>query len=106
MFMPIFTADDAFLIEYARRLVHNNDSHITFLDPNGAIRDNSEIFEHISRIKSQVPDNITMMEDRMMKREFLEKQDIILVSLDNWKKLVNSQSTWLENIPSVLIIKP
>ena len=106
VFMPIFTADDAFLIEYARRLVHNNDSHITFLDPNGAIRDNSEIFEHISRIKSQVPDNITMMEDRMMKREFLEKQDIILVSLDNWKKLVNSQSTWLENIPSVLIIKP
>ena len=106
VFMPIFTADDAFLIEYARRLVHNNDSHITFLDPNGAIRDNSEIFEHISRIKSQVPDNITLMEDRMMKREFLEKQDIILVSLDNWKKLVNSQSTWLENIPSVLIIKP
>jgi hypothetical protein len=41
-----------------------------------------------------------------MKKEFLLRQDIMVISLDSWKKLVDSQSTWLSNIPSVLILKP
>jgi hypothetical protein len=41
-----------------------------------------------------------------MKKEFLIKQDLMVVSLESWKKLVDSQSVWLSSIPSVLIIKP
>jgi uncharacterized protein (DUF1697 family) len=47
-----------------------------------------------------------MMENPIIKKDFLRKQDIMIISLESWKKLVNSQSTWLSNIPSVLIIKP
>ncbi|HLA54843.1 MAG TPA: cation:proton antiporter [Flavobacterium sp.] len=106
VFMPIFSNEDAFLTEYAQKLVDNNDSQITFVDPNGAIKDNSKIYDSIDHIKNRMPNNITMMEERIMKKDFLIKQDIMVVSLDSWKKLVNSQSIWLSNIPSVLIIKP
>jgi hypothetical protein len=41
-----------------------------------------------------------------MKAGFLLKQDLMIISLESWKNLVDSQSVWLSNIPSVLIIKP
>jgi Kef-type K+ transport system membrane component KefB len=101
VFMPIFTHDDVFLVEYAKKLADNNNSQVTFVDPNGAIRENSDIGDRIDNVQ-----NHRMMEDRTMKKEFLISQDIMVVSLDSWKKLVDSQSIWLSNIPSVLIIRP
>jgi len=106
VFIPIFSSDDAFLVKYARQLVVNNDSFVTFVDPNDAVKDHTEIAESISEIKTQMPKKIEMMEERIMKKEFLNQQDIMLISLESWKKLINSQSIWLSNIPSVLIIKP
>ncbi|WP_298156510.1 cation:proton antiporter [Flavobacterium sp.] len=105
-FMPIFTAEDAFLLDYAQRLIVNNDTKITLMDPNNAIRDNKEIYGKIDEIEKGKPNFVSMQEDRVMKKDFLEKQDIMIISLESWKKLLNSQSTWLSNIPSVLIIKP
>ncbi len=106
IFMPIFTSDDAFLVDYAKKLVENNGSVITFVDPNDAIKGNGNISESIRIMQRNVPANIRMMEERIMKKDFLVSQDIMVVSLDSWKKLVNSQSVWLSNIPSVLIIRP
>lgn len=105
-FMPIFSTDDAFLFEYAQRLIENNDSRITLIDPNHAVRDNKALYGKIDEIEKGKPNYISMQEDRVMKKDFLEKMDIMIISLESWKKLVNSQSTWLSNIPSVLIIKP
>ena len=106
IFMPIFSQDDAFLIDYGQKLIANNDSKITLIDPNDAIKDNKSIYEKIDFIESKAPNYIAMMENPIIKKDFLRKQDIMIISLESWKKLVNSQSTWLSNIPSVLIIKP
>jgi Kef-type K+ transport system membrane component KefB len=106
IFLPIFSPEDAFLVEYAKKLIVNNDSHITFVNPNNAIKESNNISDSIKAIQQISPNNITMMEERIMKKDFLLKQDIMLISLENWKKLVDSQSVWLSNIPSVLIIKP
>jgi hypothetical protein len=43
--------------------------------------------------------------DSILKTEFLEKQDLMMVSLDSWKDLLDSRSSWLSGVPSVLIIK-
>ena len=106
VFMPLFSADDKFLIEYAQKLIHNNGSQITVLDIAGEIKNNSEIKESIRSIEQIAPNHITMSNEKTMKKEFLENQDLMIISLDSWKKLVDSQSVWLNNTPSVLIIKP
>ncbi len=106
VFMPIFTPEDAFLIDYAQKLIINNDSHITFIDPNDAIWNNKEVYGKIDFIEMQTSNYISVQEDRIMKKDFLGQMDIMINSLESWKKLVNSQSTWLSNITSVLIIKP
>ena len=42
---------------------------------------------------------------RIIKKEFLAKQDLMLISLESWKALVDSRSDWLSGVPSVLILK-
>jgi hypothetical protein len=106
VFMPVFSDEDAFLIQFAQKLIHNNGSQITVLDAAGQIKNNSAIQEGIRSIEQIAPNHIMMMSERTIKKEFLEQQDLMIVSLDSWKKLIDTQSTWLNNTPSVLIIKP
>jgi Kef-type K+ transport system membrane component KefB len=106
VFLPIFSNEEAFLIDYAEKLIFNNNSHITVVDPNGAIKESPSLIASVSKLEYEMPINITIMHERTIKKDFLTKQNIMLVSLESWKKLVDSQSIWLNNISSVLIIKP
>lgn len=106
VFIPIFSKEDSFLIEYAKKLINNNGSQITILDASGELKNNREMQESIRSIEQIAPNHIMLMRDRTIKKEFIEHQDLMIISLDSWKKLIESQSTWLNNTPSVLILKP
>ncbi|MBS7256467.1 cation:proton antiporter [Flavobacterium branchiicola] len=106
IFMPVFSKEDAFLIDYAKKLINNNGSQITVLDASGEVKNTRDIQETIRSIEQIAPNHIMIMHDRTIKKEFLENQDLMIISLDSWKKLIDSQSTWLNNTPSVLILKP
>ncbi|RTY91313.1 cation:proton antiporter [Flavobacterium sp. GT3R68] len=105
VFMPVFGLDDAFLIDYVQKLIYNNDSHISILDMNGQIKNNFVIANAIEALEHKYPNNISMIAN-VVGNKFLTEQDLMLISLDSWKSLVNSQSGWLSDIPSILIIKP
>ena len=105
VFMPFFSDEDAFLIEFAQKLIHNNGSQITVLDADGHIKKNQKTQEGIRSIEQIAPNHIMMMQERTIKKEFLGNQDLMVISLNSWKKLIDSQSIWLNNVPSVLIIK-
>jgi hypothetical protein len=104
--MPIFGKGDAFLIEFAQKLIHNNGSQITVLDAVGETTNNREIQEAVRSIEQIAPNHIMIMNERIIKKEFLEQQDLMIISLESWKKLIDSHSIWLNNTPSILIIKP
>ncbi|MEO7978332.1 cation:proton antiporter [Flavobacterium sp.] len=106
IFMPVFSEQDAFLIEYAKKLINNNGSQITVLDASGEVKSTRDIQESIRSIEQIAPNHIMIMNDRTIKKEFLESQNMMIISLDSWKKLIESQSIWLNNTPSVLILKP
>jgi hypothetical protein len=106
VFMPIFNDEDAFLIQFAQKLIHNNGSQITVLDVIGEKRIDKKIQEAIRSIEQIAPNHIMMMQERTIKKEFLENQDLMVISLASWKRLIDSQSIWLNNTPAVLIIKP
>jgi hypothetical protein len=92
-------------MEYAQKLIYNSNARISILDNNDFAKNNFVINSAIEILEQKHPDNITMLTDRIMKKEFLSKQDLMLISLDSWKKLVESQSTWLANVPTVLIVR-
>jgi Kef-type K+ transport system membrane component KefB len=105
VFIPIFSSEDSFLIDYAQKLIYNNNSHIAILDVNGHIENNFVLKSAISSLEQKYAKNITLMDDKIIKKEFLVHQDLMMISIESWKNLVDSSSDWLSSIPSVLILK-
>jgi len=105
VFMPLFSAEDIFLTDYAQRLIHNSDASISVLDINNLVKTHFVMESALHSLEEKYPSHMILLEERIMKKEFLTQQDLMIISLDSWKKLVDSQSVWLSNVPSVLIIK-
>jgi len=105
VFVTIFDESDAFLIEFAQKLITNAGSQVTVLDADGSIKNNPQMKESIRSIEHTVPNHIQLLNQKILEKEFLQSQDLMIISVDSWKKLVESRSTWLNNTPSLLILK-
>ena len=106
VFIPLFFSEDTFLMDYCQKLIYNNNCNISVLESNKMIKSNFVLESALHSLEEKYPDNMTLLQDRIMKKEFLAKQDLMIISLESWKRLVDSQSVWLTNVPSVLILKP
>ncbi|MCQ4140534.1 cation:proton antiporter [Chryseobacterium sp. EO14] len=104
VFIPIFNLSDFYLLEYAKRLINNNNSQIIILDVAGQIRNNIEVKELIRSIEQVAPNHITLYNEKKIEKEFLNSQDLMLISSKSWKNLIDTKSIWLSDIPSTLII--
>lgn len=106
VFIPIFSKEDAFLLEYAQKLIHNNGSQIVILDALDEVKNNAVIQENIRSIEQVAPNHIMLTSERVIAKELLAQQDLIIISLESWKKQIDAQSLWLNNTPTILIVKP
>ena len=87
-------------------MIFNNSSKIEILDVNGDVQNNFVMQSVVESLENKYPNNIKLMQEDGVKKEFLASKDIMIISLESWKSLVDSQSDWLSGIPSVLILKP
>ena len=106
VFIPIFKSEDAFLIDYAQKLINNNNSKIVILDINNHVQNNFVLQSAVASLEAQHADNIAVLLGKEVAAAFLEQQDLMLISLESWKSLLDSDADWLIKVPSVLIIKP
>ena len=104
IFIPIFDLEDGCLIHYAQKFIQNNGANVVVLDVAGQISENSETKEKIRAIEQKAPNHIILQKQRVVEKAFLQQQDIMIISLSSWKKLVETKSLWLSDIPSTLII--
>jgi len=106
VFIPVFSISDSFLLIYAQKLIHNNNARVVVLDSTGVIKQNPEMKESIRSIEQIAPNHIALYNENKIDRDFLPGQDLMLISLDSWKKAIETQSIWLPQTPSTLILKP
>lgn len=104
VFIPIFNLSDFYLLEYAKRLINNNNSQIIILDIAGQIKNNIEVKELIRSIEQVAPNHITLYNEKQIEKDFLQAQNLMLISKKSWRGLIDSKSLWLSDIPSTLII--
>ena len=104
VFIPVFDVKDSFLIEYAQKLIHNAGAQIVISDVSGQIKNNAETKERIRAIEQNAPNHITLQHQRVIEKDFLQQQDLMIITIDSWKKLIETKSAWLSDIPSTLII--
>lgn len=105
VFIPIFSIHDAFLLVYAQKLIHHSNAKIEILDAQGIIQTHPEMKESIRMIEQVAPNNISLHSKKVIDKKFMQEQDLMLISFESWKKAVETQSVWLTNTPSVLILK-
>jgi Kef-type K+ transport system membrane component KefB len=106
VFLPLFSIHDSFLLVYAQKLIHHSGAKVTIVDSSGIVKTHPEIKESIRMIEQVAPNHITLQKEPKLNRQFMHSQDLMLISHDSWRKTVETQSVWLTNTPSVLIIKP
>jgi hypothetical protein len=105
IFMPLFSPKDDFLVTYAQKWIRNAESQVSLIDSGGQIKNRPEIKEAIRAIEHYAPNHIQVLQDKTLTKEFLASQDLMVVSFKSWKKLVETKSLWLTEIPSTLIIR-
>jgi Kef-type K+ transport system membrane component KefB len=105
VFVPIFSAEDSFLVDYVQKFIYNNNSRISILDSHNLSKTNFVLESAFENLETKYPDNFSVSNNNDVKKEFLSKQDLMLISLESWKKLLDSQTNWLASVPSVLIVK-
>ena len=105
VFIPILSTDDIFLIDYAQKLMNNNDTKVTVIDVNNLIINNFVMENSVYALLKKYPNNFSVLKEKGMNSSFFAKQDLMMVGLESWKNLVDSQHSWLSKVPSTLIIK-
>ena len=106
VFLPIFSIHDSFLLVYAQKLIHHSNARVIIIDSSGIVKTHPELKESIRMIEQVAPNHISLQTEPRLEKEFMSQQDLMLISHDSWKKAVETQSLWLTNTPSVLILKP
>jgi Kef-type K+ transport system membrane component KefB len=104
--VSVFSIGDVFLIDYAQKLIYNNNSQVAILDNHSQKKNNFIVENALGAIGEKHADNIGILALEEMNKPLLLKQDLMIFSLETWKKLVDEEVPWLSDIPSVLIIKP
>jgi hypothetical protein len=85
--------------------MRNNNSKINILDMNGFLKNNFVIQSAVAVLLQKFPNNINVISDKDLNTTFLKQQDLMLISLESWKSIIDADTNWLVDISSVLIIK-
>ncbi|GIZ09281.1 cation/H(+) antiporter [Flavobacterium sp. UMI-01] len=104
--VPILKSDDSVLIDFVQKLIYNNNSKITLLDMKSYVKNNFVLQSAIVTLLQKYPNNMAVINEKEMNANLLQQQDLMLISLESWKTILDSDSDWLAQVPSVLIIKP
>ena len=104
IFIPIFSQKDDFLVQFAQKWINNSGAQVTLIDAAGQVKSRPEIKEAIRAIEHVAPHHIQLRNQDYINKEFLKTQDLMVISFKSWKKLIESNSAWLEDVPSVLIL--
>lgn len=102
IFLPIFAEEDLFLLKFAQKLIENTGAKVSvFLNSNFKFEPNFS--DHLKK-SMEVSEKFSMVEAAQAQK-LIAHQDLILISIDGWRELVDSKSPWLAQMPSILIMK-
>ncbi|MES2680948.1 MAG: cation:proton antiporter [Bacteroidota bacterium] len=101
----ILNEDDGFLIEYAQRMIHNNESRVVVIDHHEKIKQNPFLKENIRAIEQNAPGHIVLYDKTPLNDELFTSKDLLLLSLQAWQHILDTDPAWLFNVPSLLILK-
>lgn len=106
VFVPILRENDAFTFPYFYQLAKNQDMTIIIWDAIGIVNSNPKLQKLYQTITKKVDGKIRLWNnDRKIEDEFIQQQDLMIIGYEGWEKLLVTPLSWIEHLPSVLIIR-
>jgi len=104
--VPVFSLSDSFLVIYIQKFINNGGVALTILDAHDSIKHSVEFKETLRAIEIAAPGYLTVLENNQATKGLFMAHDLMLISLDSWKRALELNSVWLSDSPSVMIMKP
>ena len=101
--VPVVLKNDEFLCEMIQRLIQHSDAQIIVWDLNEVLRTNESFKEKLRQLEQLVPNHLTITE-KELNSETWQDQDLMVISLPSWNKIVNKKVHWLPFTPSTLLM--
>lgn len=96
---------DIYCLDYASKLCDDPTVNISIADQAGLLENGSH--QAVRKLAQQFPGRINAPPElRKIDRKKLGDYDLVMVSVEGWKKLVATRQKWISKMPSVLIVKP
>ena len=106
VFVPLFGSSDSFLLPYAQKLMYNSGVQVSLVDVAGVFDQSPELLATVRSMEGGSDGRLVLQRRNSFDKDLLKKHDLMLVGFDSWKKAVETQSVWLEHIPSTLVMRP
>ncbi len=104
--VPFFGSGDSFLLTWAQKLVYNQGAHVTLLDVGEVFQQSPEILATVRALLDASPGKMDLRSTKESDTGLAAEKDLMLISLEGWKRAVEKQSPWLAGAPSTLIMRP
>lgn len=102
----IYFVTDRSLLSFIYQLHLNAMTEITIIDISGFRIDNPKFYQISKTVSLLNIPKIKIMDYKNIENNFLLMFDLVILSAAHWQKLSESNSTWIDNSPSILIMTP
>lgn len=92
---------DKFLLKYGEKFLMNSAKELTINDGNRILQNDKST---IDSLRSNGSKKINVQYEETFSQTFLNNFDLIIISLESWDKIRETNSEWIKNSPSLLII--
>lgn len=105
VFIPILDEDDVFIGQFMERLSKNSNIRITLWDSISLADKDLEFVKSVREVRSVNQYTFQVWKNNIPVDEgILQKHDLIIISLNSWKKLEEMDAKMIKSMPSTLIL--
>ncbi len=106
IFTPLLHKDDVSIFPYLFQMAKLPYVKATVWDAIGIIDSDQKVQKIFQYIKKKTDDRVALWDNnKKIDAEFIQKQDLIMIGITGWERLIGSAIPWLNSLPSTLIIK-
>jgi Kef-type K+ transport system membrane component KefB len=96
--------EDSIALKYAAKFAGNG-AYITLVYHSAELGRMPALQAEISALQKTIPESLRIVADQKIDKSFLKKFDLLLLSTEGWRHLVEQRSKWLSHTPTVIIFK-
>lgn len=106
VFIPILDKKDIHIFRFVNRLSFREKTSVIVWDAIGIIDADPRMKKLYQSLHKRTEGRLRLWNiDEKIEYEFIRRQDLIIIGVEGWSKLISSAISWAHSLPSTLIIK-